>query len=111
MKLCERDPNSSPAAGRFGYNLLPAPRCVMSRGLRARRRPRPLLGSKNADGRVLTLDGPLADLMARRWRARVLPASGDRTEVADLVFHRDGEPIRDFGKAWASACAAVGWPG
>ena len=63
--------------------------------------------SKNADGRVLTIDGPLGDLMARRWRARVLPASGDHTEVADLVFHRDGEPIRDFGKVWAPSATPV----
>ena len=31
--------------------------------------------------------------------------------VSDLVFHRDGEPIEDFRKAWATACKAVGIKG
>jgi hypothetical protein len=28
--------------------------------------------------------------------------------VVDLVFHRDGQPIVDFRKAWGSACIAAG---
>lgn len=27
------------------------------------------------------------------------------------VFHRDGEPIRAFNKAWAGACKRAGCPG
>ena len=27
-----------------------------------------------------------------------------------LVFHRDGEPVGDFRKAWATACQAAGVP-
>jgi integrase len=30
--------------------------------------------------------------------------------VAALVFHRDGEPVGDFRKAWATACHAAGVP-
>jgi integrase len=30
--------------------------------------------------------------------------------IAALVFHRDGEPMGDFRKAWATACAGAGVP-
>lgn len=28
--------------------------------------------------------------------------------VADVVFHRNGEPVVDFRKAWAAACVKAG---
>lgn len=56
--------------------------------------------------------------------ARVLPIYGDMRDVlmqafektnaqfpkCDLVFHRDGEKIVDFRKAWAKACATAAVP-
>jgi hypothetical protein len=33
------------------------------------------------------------------------------TFLADLVFHRDGQPVLDFRKAWAMACKLSGVEG
>lgn len=46
------------------------------------------------------LEGDLADLIDRRWEARLFEKDGN-VRVAALVFHRDGEPVGDFRKAWA----------
>jgi hypothetical protein len=56
--------------------------------------------SKNADGRVLALEGVLWDLIERRWLSRALGCP--------LVFHASGRPIGDWRKAWARACIAAG---
>ena len=55
------------------------------------------------------LEGDLAELIDRRWQARLLEKNRD-VRVASLVFHRDGEPVGDFRKAWATACQAAGVP-
>ena len=31
--------------------------------------------------------------------------------ICPSVFHRQGEPIKDFRRAWAAACEAAGYPG
>lgn len=54
--------------------------------------------SKNAEGRLLALEGPLWKLIERR-----LDAGKGR-----WVFHRDGKPIGDFRKAWRTACTQAG---
>jgi integrase len=46
--------------------------------------------------------------MERRWTARLLSGLNDTPRVVELVFHRDGEAIVDFRKAWATACQAAG---
>ena len=61
--------------------------------------------TKTGKGRVLVLAGPLRIIIGRRLKAR-------RLDVP-LVFHRTakglpGQPIKDFRKAWAQACKAVG---
>lgn len=66
--------------------------------------------SKNGRGRTLVLAGELAALIERRRQARAV-TSGGTTRVADHVFHRDGDPLGDFRKAWASACTAAGGAG
>jgi integrase len=53
--------------------------------------------------------GDLAELIDRRWQARLLEKDGN-VRVAALVFHRDGEPVGDFRKAWATAYQAAGVP-
>ena len=55
------------------------------------------------------LEGDLAELIDRRWQARLFEKAGN-VRVAALVFHRDGEPVRDFRKAWATACQDAGVP-
>jgi len=55
------------------------------------------------------LEGDLAELIDRRWQARLFETDGN-ARVAALVFHRAGEPVGDFRKAWATACRAAGVP-
>lgn len=62
--------------------------------------------AKTGRGRTVMLDPTLRALMGRRQQARLLERGGVVT-VADLVFHRDGAPIGDFRRAWASACVAA----
>jgi integrase len=65
--------------------------------------------SKNGEGRMIVLEGELAELMERRKAARsVKTATG--TVLAALIFHRDGSPIGDTRKSWASACKLAGVP-
>ena len=56
--------------------------------------------SKNKDGRLLPLSGEMLEIMDR--------AHAKRRPDCPFVFHRDGEPIGDFRKAWSTACKAVG---
>jgi integrase len=59
--------------------------------------------AKTRRGRVLTLEGPLWEIMERRLKARRLDCA--------LIFHRDGAAVREFRKAWATACKRAGLPG
>jgi len=63
--------------------------------------------AKSRKPRLLVLVGPLREIMERRLSARRLDCP--------LVFHRfakgkPGQPVKDFRKAWATACAAAGLP-
>jgi integrase len=59
--------------------------------------------SKNPDGRVLVLSPPLAQVIKRRWRGRVLGCP--------FVFHVKGKPIGEWRKTWTRPCQAAGLPG
>jgi integrase len=63
--------------------------------------------SKNGRGRTVMLDGELGDLIGRRWQARLVTFDGE-PRITDRVFHRDGEPVGDFRKAWVTACFEAG---
>src|SRR5207244_1444218 len=56
--------------------------------------------SKTRTGRLLPLSEPLKEVLKRRVAARRLDKP--------LVFHRDGEPLIDWRKAWEAACKAAG---
>ena len=55
--------------------------------------------SKTKTGRLLPLSEPLKEVLKRRIAARRLDSP--------LVFHRDGEPLIDWRKAWTAGCTAA----
>jgi len=63
--------------------------------------------AKDGEARVVPIEGELAYLFARRQAARQVRRDDVRM-LCPLVFHRDGEPIGDFRKSWATACCAAG---
>jgi len=67
--------------------------------------------SKTGRGRVLPLEGTLWELMERRWAARKFKDAGGVTGLSDYVFHRQGWPVAEFKRSWATACKKAGVPG
>lgn len=61
--------------------------------------------TKNDEGRVLPIYGEMKPwlVMLREQRDSFFPQ-------CPWVFHRNGEPIKDFRGAWKSACKAAGVP-
>jgi integrase len=66
---------------------------------------------RNGQGGTLALEGELWELIERRWAAREYQASDGTTALSPLVFHRKGQPVGDFRKAWEAACDAAKVPG
>jgi integrase len=64
--------------------------------------------SKNDEGRVVPLEGRLAELVEKRWSKREYRRADGTTALAEYVFHRAGKPVRSFDKQWASACTKAG---
>ncbi len=62
---------------------------------------------KNGDPHRIVLEGELAAIIERRWQARVYQTPTGPA-ISNYVFHRDGKPIGDFRKAWATACKKIG---
>ena len=58
--------------------------------------------SKNKDGRVLALVGEIGEIIQRR---RALT-----DETVPYVFHRNGRQVKDFRKAWRTACRKADIP-
>lgn len=63
--------------------------------------------AKNGEDRIIPFEGELADLMGRRKAARQFTAK-DTTILSSFIFHRRGEPIREFRTSWARACCMAG---
>ncbi len=59
---------------------------------------------KNRRPRVIPLGPELAEIIARRRKARRLVPMDGVTQLAEPIFHRgDGLPIGEFKKSWATA--------
>lgn len=76
--------------------------------------------TKNREGRTVVLTERLRQILTAQWertRALVAQRHPDPTprEVAAAVprvfWHQNGQPLRDFRKAWAAACAEAKVPG
>jgi len=63
--------------------------------------------AKNGQPRLIPLEGELAELIERRRARRQVEVEGG-VMLASLIFHRRGEPIVEFRKAWATACRKAG---
>src|SRR5206468_1985957 len=59
--------------------------------------------TKNGEDRTLPLNDELYEMMMGQARVRV--------EGCPYVFHRDGEQIQSFAKAWNTACKKSGYSG
>lgn len=67
--------------------------------------------SKNGKPYYVPIVGELVQLIERSKEARSVKTDSG-VLLSSLVFHRDGgEPVREFRKAWATACKAAGCPG
>lgn len=63
--------------------------------------------SKNREPRQITIEGEIKEIIERRRQARAVK-KGDDIILAEHVFHRMGEPVREFRKSWAKACEKSG---
>lgn len=66
--------------------------------------------TKNKDGRVIALEGELDEVIQEQWEKRkVAEVPGHSPALlCQHVFHRNGERIGDFRKAWQRACTGAG---
>jgi integrase len=60
--------------------------------------------SKTRKPETMPLEGELQEIIDRRRAAAVIREKDKEPRFAEYVFHRDGEPVGDFRKAWATAC-------
>ena len=66
--------------------------------------------SKTRKAETIPVEGELATIIERRRAAAILKGDGSEPRFAEYVFHRDGLPIGDFRKAWATACKDANVP-
>ena len=68
--------------------------------------------TKNSDGREFPFTAlPQLETLLRRQRELTTALEREQGRVIPWVFHHQGEPIRDFAKAWKKATKAAGLPG
>jgi hypothetical protein len=66
-------------------------------------------GAELGDGTVTTVVTGHFGLIERRWAAREYQTPAGPA-LSLYVFHRNGEPVREFRKSWAHACYEAGLP-
>jgi integrase len=66
--------------------------------------------AKTGKPRSIVCAGELASLLERRRAARALKTPGG-VQMARTIFHRDGLPVNEFRKSWATACEQAKIPG
>ena len=107
-------PTANRTLERFGSFLSLASSCIGIKCSASRREcraaelrdPIRAANSKNGEGRTVAVSGDLAELMKRRRAERQVETKGG-VALSAYVFHRKGEPIGDFRKAWSTACVAA----
>lgn len=62
--------------------------------------------TKNKEGRTLPIYGEMVERLRMEKEIR-----DSKFPTCQHVFHRNGEPIKNFRKSWESACTAVGLDG
>lgn len=63
--------------------------------------------SKNGEARLIPLEGELKDVIERRRAARQIEINGT-IQLAEHIFHRDGEPTTAFRRSWKTAAVKAG---
>lgn len=71
----------------------------------------PAKETKTKKARSVVIAGELAEVIERRKAARSYKKPDETTAVSEFLFHRDGERIIEFRKAWATACKKAGCAG
>jgi len=66
--------------------------------------------SKTRKPETMPLEGELAAIIERRRAAQTIEDENGGQRFAEFVFHRDGAPVGDFRKAWATACEEANVP-
>jgi integrase len=67
--------------------------------------------TKNRAGRTFPFTLDLEQLLKQQLAEHETMKKEDPPRIVRRVFHRDGEPIKDFRGAFASACDSAGCPG
>jgi integrase len=68
------------------------------------------VNSKNGKPYYVPIVGELVQLIERCKEARSIKTDSGAS-LSSLVFHRAGEPIREFRKSWRTACKKASCPG
>ncbi len=66
--------------------------------------------TKNKDGRMFPLTPELREILEHQ-RARTVALQQATGQILPWIFHRDGNPIKSFRRAWLTACKRAGVPG
>lgn len=65
--------------------------------------------SKNGNARLIPLAGELGEIISRRAAMRQVKINGV-SQLCEFIFHRRGQQVGRFNKAWASATTAANVP-